>query len=106
MPALRNSIIARWDECLARTPIHTISLTGEQVVEAINDVVMRRHNVPKEGIRILETVTSGNPQFQTLRDHFAETVAPYRPIPAYSYIVFGNVWQSIIADCMHRKDRE
>lgn len=67
---------------------------------------MRRSNVTKDGLIMLESVTRGRPEFATLRNYFAETVAPYRPTSEYNLLVYGNEWQSIIADCMHRKDTQ
>jgi hypothetical protein len=67
---------------------------------------MRRSNVTKDGLIMLEFVTQGRPEFDSLRDYFSKTVAPYRPTPEYNLVVHGNVWQSIIADCMHRRDTQ
>lgn len=103
-PALKDSISARWEECLAANPNKTTSLTGEKVAENINTVILRRFNVPMDGIRTIAIVTTDNPAFQNLRDHFSQTVAPYKPKPEYDNLVYGNVWQSMIADCMHRRD--
>lgn len=89
---------------MAANPDKPALLTGEQVAEYINTVVLRQFNVPMEGVRMLEMVTRDKPKFQPLRDHFSQTVAPYRPTHKYDNLVYGNVWQSIIADCMHRRD--
>jgi hypothetical protein len=105
-PALRQSIIDRWEECLAANPQQSEVLTGKQVANTINSVVMRRSNVTKDGLIMLEFVTQGRPEFDSLRDYFSKTVAPYRPTPEYNLVVHGNVWQSIIADCMHRRDTQ
>jgi len=53
---------------------------------------------------MLTMVTADIPEFQPLRDHFAQTVAPYKPTQEYENLIYGNIWQSIIADCMHRGD--
>jgi len=103
-PALRESIVARWEECIRTNSDNSTSLTGEEVAGIINTVILRQFNVPMEGIKTLAMVTWGNPEFQTLRDHFSHTVAPYTPTVEYHSIVYGNIWQSIIADCMHRRD--
>lgn len=99
-------MIDRWGECLEANQHQSEPLTGEQVANLIDTVVMRKANVTKEGLLTIESVTRGRPEFEPLRNYFAETVAPYRPTSKYNLVVYGNEWQSIIADCMHRKDRE
>jgi len=89
---------------MAANPDKPTLLTGEQVADSINAVVLRQFNVPMKDIITLEMVTRDRPAFQPLRDHFSETVAPYRPTHEYDHLVYGNVWQSMIADCMHRRD--
>lgn len=101
-PVLRESIVARWEECIEASPENSTTLEGEQVADIINTVVLRQFNVPMKSIAMLEMVTQNNAAFQPLRDHFAETVAPYKPTNEYENLIYGNIWQSIIADCMHR----
>lgn len=105
-PAIKDAIMVQWKACMEAHPNQKTILTGEQVANIINTVILRKNNVPIEGVRMVTTVTQWKTAFQPLRDHFAETVAPYRPTQIYNTLVYGNPWQSLIADCMDRRDRE
>gem|GEM_PF-2832955 len=56
-PALRESIVARWEECIRTNSDNSTSLTGEEVAGIINTVILRQFNVPMEGIKTLAMVT-------------------------------------------------